>query len=102
MPPKFSADYSKLISSQGEPLSAATIAIYKAALNKIAKTGYGTRDDLLKHPKDIIKIIGDEFSTNAKRRVALSAVFRVLGDVPNEKRVLYYDYFQKCKDPVEK
>ena len=101
MPPKFAADYSKMVSNQGEPLSANTIAIYKAALNKIAKTGYSTREDLLKHPKDIIKVIDDEFSTNAKRRVALSAVFRVLGNVPNEKRAKYYEYFQKCKDPVE-
>lgn len=99
--PRFDYDYSQMLLSNGEAPTAATIAVYRAALNKIAKTGYTTRDDLLKHPTSIIKVIDDLFATNQKRRVALSAVFRVLGDVPNERRAKYYEYFQKCKDQVE-
>lgn len=90
-----------MLLANGEPPKPGTVLFYRAALNKIAKTGYTTRDDLLKKPDDIIKVIADEFPTLQKRRVALSAVFRVLGDVPNEQRVKYYDFFQKCKDPVE-
>ena len=99
--PKFAIDYSKLVSNQGQPLSTTSIAIYKAALNKIAATGYRDRDDLLNRQDEVIKVIADEFPTPQKRRVALSAVFRVLGDIPNDKRVKYYEFFQKCKDSVD-
>ncbi len=95
--PKFATDYSKLRSNQGEPLSAATIAIYKAALNKIAATGYTDKLDLLKRQNDIVKVIKDEFPTDAKRRVALSAVFRVLDDIPLDDKRAYYDLFQASK-----
>jgi len=102
MPPtRFKYDYTQMLLANGETPTAATIAIYRAALNKIASVGYTDRDDLLADPDAIVKVVDDLFTTNAKRRVALSAIFRVLGDVPNERRAKYYEYFQKCKDPVE-
>jgi hypothetical protein len=100
--PKFATDYAKLLSAQGEPLSPASIAIYKAALNKIAATGYTTKDDLLKCQSAIVKVIRDEFPTNDKRRVALSAVFRVLQDIPLDQKVGYYDLFQESKNLPQK
>ena len=101
--PKFAVDYSKLVSSQGNSLSPASIAIYKAALNRIAATGYRDKDDLLKCQNSVVKVIEDEFPTAAKRRVALSAVFRVLQDIPLEKKQAYYECFQRAKTfPEEK
>ncbi|NDC38510.1 MAG: hypothetical protein EBZ48_10715 [Proteobacteria bacterium] len=99
--PKFSANYDELLSNQGQPLSTATIAIYKAALNKIAATGYRDKDDLLKRQDAVIKVIKDEFPTDAKRRVVLSAIFRVLDGVPLDKKRAYYDLFQASKAPVK-
>lgn len=100
--PKFATDYAKMVSSKDEPLSPASIAIYKAALNKIAATGYSTKDDLIKNQKDVVKVIKDEFPTDAKRRVALSAVFRVLQDIPLNNKMAYYNLFQESKNFPEK
>ena len=99
---KFLTNYNSLTTNQGEPLSIPSIAIYKAALNKIALTGYTTKEDLLKHQRTIVGVIKDEFPTNQKRRVALSAVFRVLQDIPLDDKRDYYDLFQTCKEfPVQ-
>jgi hypothetical protein len=90
-----------MLLANGEPPKPFTINLYRAALNKLSKRGFTTRDDLLSKQDDVIKAIDSEFPTNQKKRAALSAVFRVLGDVPNERRVKYYNFFQKCKDTTE-
>ena len=96
--PKFVANYASLTTARGDPLSPASIAIYKAALNKIAATGYTTKDDLLKCQDAVVKVVEDLFPTAAKRRVALSAIFRVIQGVPNDQKAGYYACFQRNKD----
>ena len=102
MPPPrrkgFEVDYSTLVSASGDPLSAASIAIYRAALNKLAAAGFKTKKDLLDKQKEVVKSIEERLPEKAKRRVALSAIFRVLQDVPNDKREAYYQAFQRAKD----
>ena len=99
MPPRFKYDYSSMTLSNGNPPTQMTINMYRAALNKIAADGFKDRDDLLNRQDDCVKAIEARLPDKQKRRVALSAIFRVLGDVPNDKKLGYYNAFQRAKNP---
>ena len=103
MPPKqkFQVDYKTLTTAKGEPLSMASIAIYKAALNRVALDGFKNKEELLSKQNECVNAIEARITDKAKRRVTLSAIFRVLQDVPNEKRVAYYKAFQRAKDTID-
>ena len=96
---KFDYNYKEMTLANGEKPKPQTINMYRASLNKLAKEGFTNRNDILTRQEDLIKTISVIYDTNHKKRTALSAAFRVLGNIPNEKRTLLYDYFQKCKDP---
>lgn len=97
MKPRFKFDFSKMTLSNGNAPTATTLGIYKAALNRVAADGFTTKDDLLKKQSDCVKAIETRIPEKQKRRVTLSAIFRVLSDVANEDKKLYYEAFQKAK-----
>ena len=104
MPPptvKFQIDYKTLKSRTGEPLSLASVAIYKAALNKLAKEGFKSKEELLSKQSECVKAIETRITDKAKRRVTLSAIFRVLQDTPNELKKGFYDAFQRAKNTID-
>ena len=86
-----------------KPLSAASISIYKAHLNKIAAIGYDTTKLLLENQEKVVEFISnfveerDDQKARAKRRVFLSAIFWVLEGYSLEQKKKYYDAFQKAK-----
>jgi hypothetical protein len=88
-------------------LAKTTIANYKSHLNKLAAEGYTTRDDLIKHQVDVVKLVvklsgkGDTDSSRYKRRVFLSSIFWILNETPNDKKKAYYDSFQTAKTAYE-
>jgi hypothetical protein len=79
--------------------SAATIAIHKAYLNKLAMNGISTVADLKKnkrHIMDMIDALSEMESVHQKKkkmRSFLSAIFWVLG-----KNKFYYKEYLKVKD----
>lgn len=82
----FEYDYTKMLLANGEPASAVTKNIYRAALNKIAMAGYPNRAALLKNPKQVIDFIKESMPEKAKQRVALSAIFKVIQDISMKNR----------------
>lgn len=96
----FEYDYTKMLLANGEPASAVTKNIYRAALNKIAMAGYPNRAALLKNPKQVIDFIKESMPEKAKQRVALSAIFKVIQDISmkNRSRNMYYKFFQTAKE----
>ena len=94
---QFATDYSQFKNTRnGEPLTAFTLGTYKQALNTLARAGYATAQSLLDNQEDICTII-DALPTVGKRKVYLSAIFKVLNREPLEAKKGYYDSFQKCK-----
>jgi len=102
MPPrmKFTYDYSTMLLANGTPPSKASINIYKTELNRMARGGYKNKEELLAAPENAIDYIKAELDTNQKRRICLSAIFRVLQDIPNETpaKKLYYNFFRESID----
>jgi hypothetical protein len=98
----FDYDYSKMLLANGEPATDGTKKIYRAALNRLAKGGFTNREDLLKKSLQVVAFVRDNYDTNMKKRVVLSAIFRVIQDVPTTTMAKrrYYNFFQKCKDPM--
>ena len=95
----FNTDYKTMVSGQGEPLSDGTKKIYRAALNKIARAGYDDKAALLANQRDVLKVIdGIVGNDNAKKRLFLSAVFKVLNDVDLPLKMEYYEAFGKARD----
>jgi hypothetical protein len=97
----FDYDYSKMLLANGEPATDGTKKIYRAALNRLSKGGFSNREALLNKSREIIPFIRENYDTNMKKRVVLSAMFRVIQDVPesNRAKTRYYKFFQTCKDP---
>lgn len=95
---KFEVDYTSLVSRNGEPLAAGTINIYKAALNKIAADGYTNKEALLENQSTIVKTLQSRVSDKTKQRITLSAIFRVLQDIPNEKKAGFYEAFKNATE----
>jgi len=95
--PKFIFDYSKMLLANGNEPSKASINIYKTELNRLAAAGYTTKESLMAEPQKVIDHIKDTLDTKQKRRIALSAVFRVLQDIDNNNTTkrLYYTFFRE-------
>lgn len=88
----------------GTPLAKNSINIYRAYLNKIAKHGVSTREELIANPKTVLsyiqdetKDIEDETIRKQKIRIFLSAIFWALNDKPLSDKQSYYDTFQDAK-----
>lgn len=102
MPPrvKFTFDYSTMLLANGTPPAKASLNIYKTELNRMARGGYKTKEELLADPEKAIEYIKAQLDTNQKRRICLSAIFRVLQETPNENaaKKLYYNFFRESID----
>ena len=99
---KFEVDYSKFVSGAGNELSAATVAIYKTSLNHLATNGFENIEDLMEKKVECVKFIEEYFPDKPKRRRVLSAIFKVLAEVPFENRVEYYEAFQRAKEEINR
>ena len=98
----FNTDYKTMVSGKGEPLSEGTKKIYRAALNKIARAGYDDKAALLANQSAVLKVIDELAKDATKKRLFLSAVFKVLNDVDLPLKMEYYEAFQKVRDtPTE-
>ena len=96
--PRFEADYSTFVKREsGEPLTEGTKKIYRAALNKIARYGFTDKAALLANPDDVLDAIHSLTNDDGKKRLYLSAIFKVLSDVDIPTKQKYYDAFQKLK-----
>ena len=87
-----------MVSGKGEPLSEGTKKIYRACLNKIARAGYDDKAALLANQGAVLKVIDGHAKDAAKKRVYLSAVFKVLNDVDLSLKREYYEAFGKVRD----
>ena len=89
-----------MLLANGTPPSKASLNIYKTELNRMARGGYKTKEELLADPEKAIEYIKAELDTNQKRRICLSAIFRVLQETPNEnaQKKLYYNFFRESID----
>jgi len=65
----------------GKEIAESTYKAYKTELNRFARLGLSTREELLNHQDDVIKIIKESEFTNQQKKVQISAVLKVLGDV---------------------
>ena len=95
---RFDTDYAAMVSGKGEPLTEGTKKIYRAALNKIARAGYSDKAALLANQGAVLKVIDSHTSDAGKKRVFLSAVFKVLNDTDLSLKQEYYEAYQKVKD----
>ena len=94
----FDADYSTFVQRQSrEPLTEGTKKIYRAALNKLARYGFTDKAALLAKPDDVLDAIHLLTNDDGKKRLYLSAIFKVLDDVDLTLKQKYYDAFQKLK-----
>jgi len=87
----------------GDALSANTVKIYKAKLNKLAKQGYADVETVLAKQEEIVaamnkEIPGDTKADRYKKRVFLSAIFFALGSKTVDQIPHLYAAFQKAKD----
>ena len=89
-------------------LSKNTVKIYKNRLNKLADAGVDTVELLVAESQYVIEfldmVVEGKETDDKKReqRVWYSAIFWALSNLPNEKKTIYYDAFQKLKVPYEK
>ena len=96
---RFDTDYAAMVSGKGEPLTEGTKKIYRAALNKIARAGYSDKAALLANQGAVLKVIdGLVGNDNTKKRLFLSAVFKILNDVDLPLKMEYYEAFGKARD----
>jgi len=79
-------------------LTDGTKKIYRACLNKIARAGFTDKAALLANQKDVLAVVDTIAKDATKKRVFLSAVFKVLNDVDLSLKKEYYDAFQKVRD----
>lgn len=94
----FDVDYSTFVKRESrEPLTEGTKKIYRAALNKIARAGFADKAALLANPDAVLAVINALAKDDAKKRLFLSAVFKVLDDADIATKQKYYDAFQKLK-----
>lgn len=94
---QFQTDYSAMRNTAtGEPLAEFTIGTYRKGLNQLARAGYTTKDDLMKNQSKVIELV-KALPTNAKQRITMSAIFKVINDEPLANKREYYDYFQTLK-----
>lgn len=90
----------------GDPKSAATIAIYRTHLNKLAKMGFPDVEALLADPSSVIQALkaipkGDDESEimyKSRMRVYFSAIFMVLPAEVRAKKNAYYLANKKFQD----
>lgn len=94
----FDADYSTFVKRESrEPLTEGTKKIYRAALNKIARAGFSDKAALLANQDAVLAVINALSKDDGKKRVFLSAIFKVLDDADIATKQKYYDAFQKLK-----
>ena len=95
--PGFNVDYSQMTKRDGEPLAEGSKKIYRACLNKLAKAGFDDKDALLANQKAVLVEVYAHSKTDQQIRIFLSAIFKVLNDVPLEAKQDYYEAFQKVR-----
>jgi len=94
----FDVDYSTFVKRESrEPLTDGTKKVYRACLNKVARYGFTDKAALLANPDDVLNAIHLLTNDDGKKRVYLSAIFKVLDDVDLTLKQKYYDAFQKLK-----
>ena len=93
----FECDPKSWTQASGEPLSTWTQKFYRSALNKLSKEGWTTKEDLLEKQKEVVAHIKGMEASNHNKRLLISAIFKVLADVPYEERAEYYQFFQTIK-----
>ncbi len=93
----FDTDFKAMTTRDGAPLATTTLKVYKSALNKLAKEGWMNKEQLLERQSAVVKFIDEKMDSNHHKRVVLSAVFKVLADVPHDKQAEYYKLFQSVK-----
>jgi len=73
--------------------------LYRSLLNKLAKEGYSTVQELIDNSKEVLEYITTQYKTKRERRVILSAIFYILVDTEYIKtKNPYYVYFQEQKE----
>ena len=97
MPPKrFDADWTTATGNKGQPLSANTIAIYRAAMNAVAKNdGYMTAKQIMADQKGFVKALERRVTDLNKRRVVFSALNSIIRDVPYGERTILYEAYKR-------
>jgi hypothetical protein len=94
--------HTKISQRSGKPLSKVTVKIYKSLLNRLAKAGVSTKQQLVEDSQyviDLLDIIVDANGEegNAEKRKYYSAIFYALDELPNKDKDLYYKAFLKAK-----
>jgi hypothetical protein len=92
----------KVSARTGKPLSKVSIKIYKSLLNRLAKAGISTKQQLIEDAQyviDLLDIIIDAKGEagNAEKRKYYSAIFYALEEMPNDSKTLYHTAFLKAK-----
>ena len=87
----------------GEPLSKFSVQTYKQLLNKLADSGFETKDILANNPKEVISWINTIYDSGSsedkqQKRRYYSAIFYALDQYPDKKLKPYYDAFRKEKE----
>ena len=93
----FDCEPSSWVQVNGEPLATTSQKIYRSALNRLAKEGWASKEDLLKEQDAVVAHIESLDAPNRYKRVVLSAIFKVLADVPHAKQAGFYKLFQSVK-----
>lgn len=100
-------NHTKINKKTGKPLSKNSLKIYKGMLNKLADAGFDTKEKLIQESELVIQLLDviydeDTSSDKTEKRRYLSAIFYALDEYPLEKKQLFYDEFQKCKEKASK
>lgn len=85
------------VQANGDPLAASSKKIYRSALNRLAKEGWASKEDLLKEQDAVVAHIKNMDAPNRYKRMVLSAIFKVLADVPHPQQAGFYKLFQSVK-----
>lgn len=97
MPRKvFDADWTTAKGNKGQPLAASTTAMYRAAMNAVAKhDGYTTTAQILADQKGFVKAIEARITDLDKRRFLYSALNSLITDTHFSERTILYNAYKR-------
>ena len=90
------------LNKKGKAISPVTKSYYKSYLNKLVVRGFKNIQSIQENPDDVVKAVKELFPDDAKRKVALFAIFYVLRGTEFSKspNPLYW-YLQTLKSDTD-